>query len=182
MSYSYEQFGRVIDNVTMAMPHAGVFAAARLQTNNIMQPENLAGVGEYRVKASVISPAVNVLCVNMNEEELSPLIYVTWPNANFSTGAQSPGQRLPYPQNQWYDEAQPKPGNKFLNNTVVDDIFEWGEFYGYQPPTFPMFPLEYNSLLNASFYGWGSTDSIYVLFKAPNTITKDYTMCKLRSG
>ena len=182
MSWSYKQFNRVIDNVTMAMPHAGIFAAARHEQNEIMQPENLAGVGEYRVKAAVVSPAVNVLCVNLNQTELSPLIYVTWPNAKFNTGEQIPGQRLPIPSNDWTLEAHPKPGKKFMNRTVVDDIFEWGLPYGYQPPTFPMFPIEYNSILNASFYTYGSTDSIYLLFKAPNTITKDYTVCKLRSG
>lgn len=182
MEWSYNQFGRVIDNVTMAMPHAGVFAAARHEQNKIMQPENLAGVGEYRVKAAVVSPAVNVLCVNMNQTELSPLIYVTWPNAKFSTGEQIAGQRMPIPGDSWIHEAQPKPGKLFMNATVVDDIFEWGAFYGYQPPTFPMFPIEYNSILNASFYTYGSTDSVYVLFKAPNTVTKDYTLCKLRSG
>ncbi len=37
---------RIINNVTMAMPHAGVFAAAREPLNNIVQPQEL-NVGEF---------------------------------------------------------------------------------------------------------------------------------------
>ena len=33
--------GRVVNNVTMAMPHAGVFAAVRDERNSIMQPQDL---------------------------------------------------------------------------------------------------------------------------------------------
>ena len=33
--------GRIINNITMAMPHVGVFAAARDPLNQIMQPEDL---------------------------------------------------------------------------------------------------------------------------------------------
>lgn len=33
---------RIINNVSMAMPHAGVFAAARDPLNNIIQPQNLS--------------------------------------------------------------------------------------------------------------------------------------------
>jgi hypothetical protein len=32
---------RIVNNVSMAMPHSGVFAAARDPLNNIMQPETL---------------------------------------------------------------------------------------------------------------------------------------------
>lgn len=33
--------GRIINNITLAMPHAGIFAAAREPINNIMQPQDL---------------------------------------------------------------------------------------------------------------------------------------------
>lgn len=33
--------GRIINNVSMAMPHTGVFAATRDPINNIMQPQDL---------------------------------------------------------------------------------------------------------------------------------------------
>lgn len=33
--------GRIINNISLAMPHAGVFGAAREPINNIMQPQDL---------------------------------------------------------------------------------------------------------------------------------------------
>ena len=36
------RFNRTVNNVSMAMPHAGVFAAARDPLNNIMQPQDLS--------------------------------------------------------------------------------------------------------------------------------------------
>lgn len=38
---SSEYGHRIINNVSMAMPHSGVFAAARDPLNQIMQPETL---------------------------------------------------------------------------------------------------------------------------------------------
>lgn len=34
-----ERFGRIINNISMAMPHAGIFAAARDPRNGIRQPD-----------------------------------------------------------------------------------------------------------------------------------------------
>ena len=42
-----DKYSRIINNVTMSMPHAGVFSAAHDAKNGILQPEDLAGVGEY---------------------------------------------------------------------------------------------------------------------------------------
>jgi len=84
VSAAFAEHNRIINNVTMAMPHAGVVAAAHDAKNEILQPEDLAGVGEYNVRAAVVSPSVNVLCANMNATELKPLIYVDWPNAEFN--------------------------------------------------------------------------------------------------
>lgn len=39
--YSIPGYQRIIINVTMAMPHSGVFAAARDPINKIMQPQDL---------------------------------------------------------------------------------------------------------------------------------------------
>lgn len=41
MAADSKSFGRIINNVTMAMPHAGVLAAARDPSNNIIQPMDL---------------------------------------------------------------------------------------------------------------------------------------------
>ena len=35
------KYGRVVNNVTSAMPHTGLFAAARDPRNNILQPQDL---------------------------------------------------------------------------------------------------------------------------------------------
>ena len=40
-SFSTSSYSRIVNNVTMAMPHAGLFAATRDPINNIMQPEDL---------------------------------------------------------------------------------------------------------------------------------------------
>lgn len=180
LTFLHERYGRIVDNVTMAMPHAGIFAAARYERNGILQPENLGGVGEYHIKAGVISPAVNVLCVNMNSTELAPLVYTEWPGAVFDVGEQIPGQKVPKPGNAWENSAHPSKGT-FFNSTIVDDIFEFGETYQRQPPVFPMYPIEYNSIINVTV-PYAYTEGIYILFKPSNAITKDYTLCKLRSG
>ena len=47
-----EKFGgRIINNVSMAMPHAGVFAAARDPINDIMQPQDL-NVSSHHVRSN----------------------------------------------------------------------------------------------------------------------------------
>jgi hypothetical protein len=136
MTTSYAKFGRIVNNVTMAMPHAGIFAAAKDPKNEILQPSDLAGVGEYSIHASVVSPTINVLCANMNEMELAPLIYVEWPYSQKTNSTSIPGQLLAW--DGYETDIQPVPGNTYLNSTVVDDIFEWGANYGRQPPVFPM--------------------------------------------
>ncbi|RDW84840.1 hypothetical protein BP6252_02430 [Coleophoma cylindrospora] len=173
---NYEKYNRIINNVTVSMPHANVFSAARDPKNGVLQPAELAGVGEYILQASVVSPTINVLCVNMMEEELAPLTYVTWPNAQYSTTTLLPGQRTAW--SGYQDEVQVLPGQTYLNSTVVDDIFEWGPAYGRQPPVFPMVPIDYNSLTNISV---ASSDSIYILAKAPASTTTNYTLCQMRS-
>jgi hypothetical protein len=181
MTAAYQEHERIVNNVTMAMPHAGVIAAAHLSKNEILQPEELDGVGEYSVKAAVVSPAINVLCANMNATELEPIIYVTWPHANRTESKDRPGQQMTLPN---YDlEIIPVPGATFLNQTVVDDIFEWGPKYNRQPPVFGIYPIEYNSVINVSVPApiYDRRDAIYLLIKAENTTTGDYTMCQIRS-
>ncbi|KAH8682779.1 hypothetical protein BGZ60DRAFT_368585 [Tricladium varicosporioides] len=178
----YDAHKRVINNVTLAMPHVGLYYAARDPENRILQPEELGGVGEYSVSASLASPALNVLCVNAKQSELAPLIYTEWPHA-ITNSSDIPHQRLPWAG--YESEAQILPGKKFLNSTPLDDIFLWGEKYNRQPPTFGMWPIEYNSIVNVSVHGpsgglWGA-DSNYLLIKAPNATTTDWTLCQLRS-
>lgn len=135
----FENTGRIINNVTMAMPHPGVASAAMSPLNGILQPDDLSGVGEYAIKAGVVSPAVNVMCVNMDRDELAPLVYTEWPNANTSaTGVGN--QRIGW--SNWTSELPsfyyPDGKQNFLNRTVVDDIFRWGPEYQRRPPVFQM--------------------------------------------
>ena len=121
------------------MPHAGVFAASHDEMNGILQPEDLAGVGEYSVRASVVSPTVNVLCVNMNSTELAPLIYASWPNAKTTNSTSVPGQKLA--ADGYENDIQVEPGQSYLNSTIVDNLFQWGNASPNevrQPPVFPM--------------------------------------------
>lgn len=138
----FEKTGRIINNVTLAMPHPGVYAAATDPVNGILQPDDLAGVGEYKVRAGVVSPAINVMCVNVNADELAPLIYTEWdhPKVNETgVGDQVTGW------DGWETEV-PAPTNKdgkpnYLNKTDVDDIFKWGAKYERRPPVFQLVGL-----------------------------------------
>jgi hypothetical protein len=134
ISAAYTEHNRIINEVTMSMPHAGVFSAAHDPKNGILQPQDLEGLGEYSVRASVVSPSVDVLCANMNATELAPLIYVNWTNALTNTTATGQIQAWSGFQN----DIQLEPGQLYLNSTVVDDIFQWGPKYQRQPPVFPM--------------------------------------------
>lgn len=137
----FQEHGRIINNVSLAMPHPGVYSAAPAPHNNILQPVDLAGVGGYSIRASVVSPSLNVLCVNMHKDELRPLVYTEWPNARFT---QEEFLDPSVDRNGWYDDVPnwtlDDDGRlrKYLNRTVVDDIFKWGPNYRRQPPIFQM--------------------------------------------
>jgi hypothetical protein len=77
MSTNFLAFSRIVNNVTMAMPHAGIYVAANDPVNDILQPSNLNGQSEYKISASVLSPAVNVLCAEISGDELELLISST---------------------------------------------------------------------------------------------------------
>lgn len=159
--------GRMVNNITMAMPHSGIPAAAMDSKNGIRQPQDASGEGKYSIEASVPSPAVNVLCVGMNETELSPLVYSSWPNAHFnsttwSTEASSDIPRFP----------------SWLNSTVVDDLFGFGEENGQRPPIFGTFPAANNTILNIT--GIWPANAIYLLGK-PSISNPPYVMCAIRA-
>jgi hypothetical protein len=135
----FDRTGRIINNVTMAMPHPGVYSAATNEVNGILQPDDLAGVGEYRVRAGVVSPSINVMCVNMDADELEPLVYTAWRFAN-TTETGIGDQLIGEPTWQddvpiWTDDDGEK---EYLNRTVVDDIFRWGPEYDRRPPVFQL--------------------------------------------
>ncbi|KAK8089448.1 hypothetical protein PG997_004409 [Apiospora hydei] len=172
---AFDDHKRIVNNVTLAMPHPGVYAAATDPRNKILQPSELSGVGEYLIEASVVSPVVNTLCVNLSPRELEPLVYTAWPDAK-RKDSEIPGQSMADPA--WLNDIPLADDKTWLNRTAVDDIFRWGPKYGRRPPIFPMFPLEYNMITNTSVY---MSDSIYLVAKAPGKVVGDFTICELRS-
>jgi hypothetical protein len=167
------EYGRVINNVSLAMPHAGVFAAARDQRNGILQPEELDSEGTYELEASVPSPVMKVLCVNMNETELKPLVYDTWSNETVNATTWTPAMLM--------------ANATTTNETVVDEIFGWTKqdnktMLDY-PPVFPRFPKPFNTVLNHTSFSWGRP-AIYIMGQGgdgtagPN-MTGIYSLCKI---
>lgn len=140
----WEEKGRIINNVTMAYPHPGLYAAATHSQNGILQPADLGGVGEYSIHAGVTSPAINVMCVNMAREELEPLVYTEWPDARTErTGVGN--QRIG--EEDWEDDVPRWIDDEInLNETVVDDIFRWGPKYGRRPPVFQLVSRLYGNV------------------------------------
>lgn len=164
--------GRMINNFTAAMPHAGVFAAARNPKNNIRQPKDLSGLGEYHIAASVPSPAVNVLCVGMTADELAPLIYTKWPGTNGTFNATTWNFEPP-------DDIPRSPS--WLNRTVVDDIFNFGKEGGQRPPIFPKLPEEFNTILNTTGFT-PPANAIYLLATPPPAISNpEHVLCSLKA-
>ncbi|POR38851.1 Uncharacterized protein TPAR_00931 [Tolypocladium paradoxum] len=187
-------YGRIINNVTLAMPHPGVYAAAKNSINGILQPDDLAGVGEYAIKAGVVSPSLNVMCVNMSPKELAPLIYTEWPGRD-KKNATAWQQDIP----QWVDRTGK---DNYLNRTVVDHIFRWGPQYApnkyvRRPPVFQrvssrfplttscrltgpprrQYPSDYNIVTNSTVDP--KADAFYILGK--DAALANYTLCEMRS-
>ncbi|KAJ5587733.1 uncharacterized protein N7459_003498 [Penicillium hispanicum] len=161
------QHNRMVNNITMAMPHGGIPGAAMDAWNNIRQPQDASGEGKYNIEASVPSPAVNVLCVGMTESELEPLVYSSWPDSRFNATSWSifPPDNIPvYPS--------------WMNRTVVDPLFSFGEQYGQRPPVFGKFPEPNNTILNTT--GLWNSNAIYLLGK-PSVANPEYVMCAIRA-
>jgi hypothetical protein len=161
-SFKYQ---RLVQNITLAMPHANLFNAARDPKNHILQPEDLQGNGEYSIRAAIPAPMINVLCVGMDETEVDPMIVDP---SNITD-----------------------PGTFYVGTTVVDDIFGFGNGSAptfQQPPFFPKLPLPYNMLgFISSAYGY---PAVYILAAPPPEGKRassylpymDYMLCSVRSA
>ncbi|KAF1989030.1 hypothetical protein K402DRAFT_350647 [Aulographum hederae CBS 113979] len=171
--------GRIINNVSLAMPHAGVSSAARNPDNGILQPQELDGLGVYSLRASVPSPVVHVLCANMNKTELTPLVYQLMANLTQAEVTSN-----------WTAEFNWTKFSDFKNKTVVDDIFGWKKNaetpeLSQHPPVFSTLPIEFNTILNNSGFLYGR-ESVYVLAKGPlnfaDTHGSEYALCQLKTS
>lgn len=114
---------------------------------------------------------MNVMCVNMDRDELAPLVYTAWPNANTTTTTISNQTKG------WEGWESEVPGpDEWSNTTVVDSIFRWGTEYERLPPVFQMFPSDNNTIANDTGI---LSDSVYVLGKKFGM--DNYTLCQLHS-
>lgn len=170
MTEQSAKYGRLVNNITAAMPHAGILAAAQDPKNAIRQPHDPSGEGKYDLEASVPSPAINVLCVGMTADELTPLVYNTWPVGSETFNATT--WSITTPDN--------IPGYADWNNrTVVDDIFGFGKEYGQRAPIFGKLPQPYNTILNTT--NFNGPNAIYLLAAAPdNILNPEYALCSLK--
>ncbi|KAL4922071.1 hypothetical protein BDW62DRAFT_76928 [Aspergillus aurantiobrunneus] len=165
------RYGRVVHNVTAAMPHGGIIAAANHPDNAIIQPQDQSGEGRYDLDASVPSPAVNVLCVGMTAAELAPLVYTEWPNTAGDFHAVN-----------WTTDVPPNVPDPehWRNRTVVDDIFGFGPDYpGQYPPIFGKLPKPHNTIMNVtSPY---SNGAVFLLGAGPENTKPEYVLCSLKA-
>nr|POF07175.1 hypothetical protein CFP56_31799 [Quercus suber] len=171
----------------MAMPHPGVLQAAvdPLNADIIMQPDELDGLGNYHIRASVPSPVVHVLCVTVNQSVLQPFVYELWENSTDHDNVTALNMTS-WPSQLAYNDP-------FLGHTVLHDVFGWGlnssSIGKNWPPVFPKLPHDYNTILNDTnsdlVYG---RDSIYILGKGGevdaygNPNDENYALCQLKSS
>lgn len=173
-SLSEHHQNRILNNVSMAMPHSGIVAAAGDHFKDLQQSEDadyirdslLIGFGDYYIHASVPSPMVNVLCAELTAQELIPMIYNQWPSDYFN-GTE------PDVKN-WPDDFDlTMPSSQTI--TAVDDLFGFDENNTH--PIFPKRPLENNTVFNSTT-GWGPR-SVYLLAISPQNTS---TLCSIRAA
>ncbi|KAF2105535.1 hypothetical protein BDV96DRAFT_360162 [Lophiotrema nucula] len=167
-----KKFSRAINNVSLAMPHSGIFQAARDQRNDILQPEELNSEGVYSLRAAVPSPVLHVLCANLNKDELRPIVYDAWPNSK------------PVNIGNW---DLLRNDATTTNVTVVDEIFGWNDQERkHYPPVFARYPAPFNTIMNHTSYPWGR-ESIYILGqggqdKLGPDLTGTYVLCQIKAS
>jgi hypothetical protein len=131
ISANFAMYGRVVNNITLSMPHPVVYYSAQVE---FPDPVKGSGFGEHTVKASVVSPTSNTLCVNMQQSEVAPLVYVEWPNARFTNSTN--GHKIA--ANDWYKDVTANISlQSNISQTQVETIFKWGSVYNRSPPVFP---------------------------------------------
>ncbi|OAP63705.1 hypothetical protein AYL99_02932 [Fonsecaea erecta] len=159
-----ERHGRLVQNLTIAMPHLNVLNAVQDARNHIIQPADLVG-SEYLIEASVPAPTLNVVCVGLSRSEVLPLV------VNMSD----------VPADQQATFVNPNP-------TAVDEIFSWANAFenNDNPPTlprpyFPRIPNEFDTVSYVPpIYG---PPAVYILVTPPRfTVTNDHVVCSIQSA
>jgi hypothetical protein len=175
--------GTIVNNVSLALPHMGVMTASKNPINNIVQPEELEGLGSYDVNGSVSSPVLHTLCATVSEEHISSLMADRY---GFSSSSNTSNKSTDYAMHDYYP---------YLNGTRLDHIFKWGEDYGDYtwPPLFSRLPTTYeiiiNStrIINSTGYMQYGRPAIYALGKSNGTqdngvksSAEDYYLCQMQ--
>jgi hypothetical protein len=147
--------------------------------NNIMQPGDLDGLGNYHIRASVPSPVIHSLCVTLTKTQLEPFVYELWPAANVT----------PVDLSTWPMQLGNGSGyDLYLNGTDLDDVFRWGPKYGeYKwPPVFAKLPQDFNTIINDTSKGMYGRQSVYMLGKGgpldpvgSSVENENYALCQL---
>lgn len=101
----------------------------------------------------------------MSKDELAPIVATEWPQY----------VRKPFNAN-WTFGVPTSPS--FINSTVVDDLFGFGERYNRTPPVFAKFPQPYNTITNFTSFPLVS-DSFYMLATSEDS---QYVLCSLRAS
>ena len=119
------------------------------------------------------SPAINVLCAAMSEQDLAPMVMSHWPayvgkTLNVTEYNMGLGKEVPN-------------NSSWLNSTVVDSIFGFGDQYGRKPPIFPILPKQFETILNYTSFPV-NTDSLYVLAMSNASIDTPYALCSMRAS
>ncbi|KAJ6259799.1 hypothetical protein Dda_5440 [Drechslerella dactyloides] len=147
-------------NVTLAMPHGGVVPSVRNVTlNDLVQPETQSDFGNIDVTASVVSPAINVLCYKLTDST------VRWFITNNASSNRN-GTLDPHVQQIFNFDPDPSQ----TKSTAAPSR--------YLAPLFLAAPARFNIAIYASA---GYDDpSMYALTTA-NTTSPTYSLCSLRS-
>lgn len=140
---NFDKYGRVVNNITLSMPHPVVYYSAQVE---FPDPVKGTGFGEHTIRASVVSPTSNTLCVNMNRSEVAPLVYVEFPNARYTNA--SDGRRIAFKDWEKDLDANITSYRENITQTQVETIFKWGPVYDRKPPIFPQ--VSFASTLNQS--------------------------------
>ncbi|QDS73583.1 hypothetical protein FKW77_001325 [Venturia effusa] len=167
-----EDFGRAINNVTLAMPHSGVVQAGWDPKNNIMQPSELDGMGIYNIRAAVPSPYVNVLCANAAGADIAPLVYANQTNVRLNAT-----QDFAELSTHWYTVSMNWTEFNSAKPNPLDEVFGWTK--PSDRPAFYKLPIQYNTILNNTRPEY-FRDSLYLLGKGD--AADDYLICKIKAG
>ncbi|KAI1869263.1 uncharacterized protein JN550_005893 [Neoarthrinium moseri] len=141
--------GRLINNVTLAMPHAGVSSLYSEKTSaltRLFQPTRNEDFGGYQVQAAVVSPVINVMCVNTFKKELEPLV----------------------------DDS--RKIEQTTDATSLDELFQWGKKYSRYRPAFTKLPMAHNLVTDRQWKIEGA-DATYLMAKS--TSTSNYTLWEM---